>query len=304
MLSGRKILLTGLTGNLGGSIASALVASNELWGFARYTRPGQREFWRAKGVRTVVGDCADGGFEGLPGDFDYVIHCAAANPPDTFEQGMLGNPQATALLMGHCRRAKAFMHLSTVGVYAENADPAHEYREDDATGSAIMGHYEGTKLAAEGAVWGMAKYLGLPAVICRLGVQYGVFDRGGLLGLILKSLLDGETIYLPRGRSNVIRPISDDDVIGFLEPLLKAASIPPTTVNLAGDEDIETREIIDIFGRLAGIAPKVDFSTAFDYPTIRPSPELRRSIAGRCKVPLREGIAHMYEGLAPKLKRK
>src|SRR5690606_17766230 len=136
MLSGRKILLTGLTGNLGGSIASALVAGNELWGFARYTRPGQREFWRDKGVRTVVGDCADGGFEGLPDDFDYVIHCAAANPPDTFEQGMLGNPQATALLMGHCRRAKAFMHLSTVGVYAENADPAHEYREDGATGSA------------------------------------------------------------------------------------------------------------------------------------------------------------------------
>ena len=302
MLSGKKILLTGLTGNLGGSIANALVADNEVWGFARYTRKGQREFWQQKGVHTVVGDCADGIFEGLPKDFDYVIHCAAANPPDTFLEGMRGNPEATALLMGHCRNAKAFMHLSTVGVYSPNPDPEHEYREDDLTGSSTMGHYEGTKLAAEGAVWGMAKYLGLPTIICRLGVQYGTFDRGGLLGVILKSLLNGETIYLPKGQRNIIRPISDDDVVGFLEPLLNTASIPPTTVNLAGDEDMATKDIIEHFGRLAGIEPKVEFTDAFNYPTIRVNPDLRRKIAGYCKVPLKDGLTRMYEVMAPRLK--
>lgn len=147
MLVGQKILLTGLTGSLGGSIASALAAENDVWGFARYTRAGQREFWQSKGIHTVAGDCADGIFGGLPADFDYVIHCAAANPPETFLDGMRGNPQATALLMGHCSKAKGFMHFSSVGVYSKNSDPDHEYREDDLTGSSIMGHYEGTMKA-------------------------------------------------------------------------------------------------------------------------------------------------------------
>lgn len=302
MLKGCKILLTGLTGNLGGSIADALVDHNELWGFARFTKPGQREFWQQRGVHTVVGDCADGDFTGLPKDFDYVIHCAAANPPETFLEGMRGNPQATGLLMAHCHRARAFMHLSTVGVYAPNVDPAHEYQEDDVTGSALMGHYEGTKLAAEGAVWAMSTCFNIPTIICRLGVQYGCFDRGGLLGLILAAVLQGETIYLPAKRANVIRPISDDDVVGFLPALLNAATVPPTTVNLAGDEDIATREVVEIFGQLAGVETRVELTDAIDYPTIRVSGERRRALAGVCQVPLREGIKRMYHNFAPKLR--
>ena len=302
MLKGHKILLTGLTGNLGGSIADALVDDNELWGLARFSREGQREFWQQRGVHTVVGDCAEGEFTGVPMDFDYVIHCAAANPPDTFEEGMRGNAQVTGRLMAHCHRARAFMHLSTVGVYSEHADPSHEYREEDVTGSSIMGHYEGTKLAAEGAVWALSTCFGIPAIICRLGVQYGCFDRGGLLGLILRAVLQGETVYLPKYRTNVIRPISDDDVIGFLPALLGAATVPPTTVNLAGDEDIATREVVDIFAELAGVTPHIELTEAVDYPTIRVNGDRRRAIAGDCRVPLRDGIRRMYHNLAPKLR--
>jgi nucleoside-diphosphate-sugar epimerase len=301
MLKGYKILLTGLTGNLGGSIADALVADNELWGFARFTKPGQLEYWQKRGVHTVVGDCADGEFTGLPKDFDYVIHCAAANPPDTFLEGMRGNPQTTGLLMAHCHRARAFMHLSTVGVYASHSDPDHEYREDDITGATAMGHYEGTKLAAEGAVWAMSSYFNIPTIVCRLGVQYGCFDRGGLLGLILAAVLRGETVYLPAKRSNVIRPISDDDVIHFLPALLNAATVPPTTVNLAGDEDIETREAAEIFGKLACVQARIELTDAIDYPTIKVNGDRRRAIAGNCQVPIRDGITKMYHNLSPKL---
>jgi UDP-glucuronate 4-epimerase len=303
MLKGKKILVTGLTGNLAGSIAYALAPHNEVWGLARYGTPGQREYWEKVGVHTVVGDYASGNFDGVPDDFDYVIHSAAvSHGGESFEVSMRANAEGPLLLMAHCRKAEAFLHVSTIGVYAENRDPNHEYREDDLTGSAIMGHYPGTKLAGEGAVRGMARYLGLPTIICRLGVQYGIFSQGGLLGIMLKMLLDGQTVLLPKGRTNIIRPISDDDVVGFIEPLLNAATVPAVTVNLAGDEDMHTKDILEHFGKLAGIKPVIEFSDLIDYPTILADPTRRRQITGPCKVPLREGLTRMYEGINQRLR--
>jgi len=303
MLKDKKILVTGLTGNLAGSIAYALAPHNDVWGLARYGAPGQREYWDKVGVHTLLGDYASGNFDGVPDDFEYVIHSAAvSHGGESFEVSMRANAEGPLLLMGHCRKAKAFLHVSTVGVYAENSDPNHEYREDDLTGSATMGHYPGTKLAGEGAVRGMARHLGLPTIICRLGVQYGVFSQGGLLGLLLQMLLDRQTVLLPKGRSNVLRPISDDDVVGFLEPFLNAATVPSVTVNLAGDEDMHTKDIVEHFGNLAGIKPVIEFSDLVDYPTIFPDPTRRRQIAGPCTVPLREGLTRMYERIHERLR--
>ena len=304
MLTNKKLLVTGLTGNLGGSIASALAQDNDLWGFGRYSREGQREMWEAKGVHTVVGDFAGGDFTGLPDDFDYVIHCAANCNPSSFEQGMLDNPQGTAMLMAHCRKAKSFLHISTTGVYGPNADKNHNYTETDITGgSAMQNHYEGTKLAAEGAAWAMAKHLNLPTTVARLGIQYGIYKDGGMLGIFLKLLLAGQPIPLPATQSGIIQPISDDDVVEFLEPLLEAASVPPTLTNFAGDEIIKTVEVMEIFGELAGIKPT--YATGgFEYPTYLIDPVKRRSITGPCKVALKDGFVKMYNDLAPRLKKE
>jgi nucleoside-diphosphate-sugar epimerase len=303
VLKDKKVLVTGLTGNLAGSIAHALAPHNEVWGLARYGAPGQRDYWERVGVHTVVGDYTSGDFTGVPDDCDYVIHAAAlCDGNEPFEASMRANAEGPLLLMAHCRKARAFLHISTVGVYAEHPDPDHEYREDDLTGSASIGHYTGSKLAGEGAVRGMARYLGLPTVIGRLGVQYGVFGQGGLLGILLKNVLDRQPVLLPKGRSNILRPISDDDVVGFLEPLLKAATVPAITVNLAGDEDMHTKDIVEHFGQLAGLQPVVELTDAFDYPSVHPDPTRRREIAGRCKVPLREGLTRMYEGLHERLR--
>lgn len=303
MLQAQKLLVTGVTGNLGGSLAAALAPHNEVWTLGRFGKPGQREFWNGKGLHTVVGDLANPPYEGLPDDFDYVIHCAANCNPDSFEQGMRDNPEASALLMTHCRKAKGFLHISTVGVYAPTPDPLHQQEETDLTGGcAMLRHYEGTKLAAEGAVRATARLLNLPTIICRLGVQYGVYKDGGMLGIFLKMLLAGRPIPLPKGRGNVLRPISDDDVVEFLEPLLKAAAVPPPTVNLAGDEDMPTVEIMEHFGRLAGVKPTFASENIFEYPTLLPSFERRRAITGPCKVPLREGLTRMYEQMHERLR--
>jgi UDP-glucuronate 4-epimerase len=297
VLEGHKILVTGLTGNLGGSIAQALVSQNDLWGFARYSREGQRDYWNKAGVHTVVGDCAEGSFAGLPDDFDYVIHSAANTQPASFEDGMRDNAVGSALLMGHCRSAKAFMHISAAAVYAQYPERDRWYAEEDLTGSASMGHYGGTKLAAEGAVRAMARYLDLPTIICRLGVQYGVFSMGGLPGVFLSMILRDQTIPLPAEQSNLHMLISDDDVVRFLEPTLQAARVPAVTINYAGDEPVSSVDLINYLGELANKTPKYVFSDELNYPTVKLDPTRRKAITGPCQVEWREGVQRMYEGL-------
>lgn len=306
MLKGKKILVTGLTGNLAGSIAYALAPHNDVWGLARYAKSGQREYWDGRGVHTVVGDYASGKYGGLPDDFEYVIHAAANTLPESFEAAMYANAEGPGLLMAHCHKARAFMHISATGVYAENPDPNHRYREDDLTGSAIMGHYDGSKLAGEGAVRAMARQLNLPTIICRLGIQYGTFSRGGLLGILLKVMLDGHPVPLPKKEThtNIIQPISDDDVVEFLEPLLNAAAVPAVTVNLAGDEVMALEDILEHFGELAGAKPKIVYpdGDVYTYPTVYVDTTLRQKITGPCKVPLREGLTRMYQGMHERLR--
>lgn len=297
MLSGHKILVTGLTGNLGGSLARALASDNRVWGLARYTRPGQREFWDEAGVRTVAGDFADGRFDGVPDDFDYVIHSGANTAPATFEDGMRDNAVGAALLMAHCRKARAFLHWSAAAVYAEHPDRDHWYTEEDLTGSCGMGHYNGTKLAAEGAVRAMAMHLQLPTIICRLGVQYGVYRLGGLPGIFLSMLLGGANVPLPARQRNLHMLISDDDIVRFLEPTLGAARVPAVTINYGGDEPVSAVDMIEYLAKLAGRKADYQFTDTLNYPTVKLDPTRRKAITGPCRVPWREGFERMYEGL-------
>jgi nucleoside-diphosphate-sugar epimerase len=295
MLKGSKILVTGLTGNLGGSLAEALSSNNEVWGFARFSREGQLEYWKNAGVHTVAGNLSDGVFEGLPDDFDYVINSAANTAPASFEDAMRDNAEGTGLLMAHCRKAKAFLHFSAAAVYAKYPDLDRWYKEGDLTGSAGMGHYNGSKLASEGVVRAMARHLGLPSIICRMGVQYGKYRNGGLPGIFLKMMLNRQPIILPASQDNRHMLISDDDVVRFLEPALNAASVPALTINFAGDEAVSSVELIEYLAELVGIEPDYAFSEDLDYPTVKLDPSLRQSITGLCEIPWREGVKRMVE---------
>ena len=300
MLKSSKVLVTGLTGNLGGSLVEGLLPDNEVWGFARFSRSGQREHWDGRGVHTVVGDCADGNFAGLPDDFDYVIHAGANTAPASFQDGLRDNALGAALLMAHCRKAKAFLHVSATAVYAEYPDAEHAWHEDDLVGSSSMGHYNGTKLMGEGAVHAMSVHLGLPTIICRLGVQYGPHHKGGLPGIFLDMILNDQEILLPANRANAAHIISDDDIVRFLDPLLNAATVPATIVNLGGDELVSLADLIEEFGKLAGKTPCYRISDEIDYPSARLDPARRREITGPCAVTWRDGAARQYQALVAK----
>ena len=70
-LAGRRILVTGATGWVGGALVRALVGrGNEVFGAARFADPATREPLEAAGVRTVSIDVAEGRFDELPDGID------------------------------------------------------------------------------------------------------------------------------------------------------------------------------------------------------------------------------------------
>jgi UDP-glucuronate 4-epimerase len=302
MLKDSRILLTGVTGRIGGSFAEALAPHNDLLAIARFGKKGERERWEAAGVKTAFCDMGSGDFSNVPEDFDYVIHVAANTAPATQEDGLRDNAEGTGLLMQHCRRAKAFLHVSATGIYERNPDPYHRYVEGDVLGGGLMGHYCGTKIAAEGAVRVMSRLLNLPTIICRQNVQYGNYKDGGLPGIYMRALMAGDPIRLPKDWPCIYGIVHDDDLVGFLEPCLKAARVPAETVNWGGDEPVRAEEFVDYMGELLGIKPRYQYVDGPGLPTCMPDNTKRLSITGPCKIHWRDGLRNMVEFWEPILK--
>ena len=93
--------MTGLTGQLAGSIAAILAPHNEIYGLARYSKPGSKEAVEALGIIPIVCDYTSGDFTGVPNDFDYVFHAAADVFPADIETGLKQNAEGTGLLLHH-----------------------------------------------------------------------------------------------------------------------------------------------------------------------------------------------------------
>src|ERR1700737_3044534 len=146
-LNGRKILVTGPTGQVAEPIMRALAPA---------------------GVTCVALDLTAGDFSTLPDDFDHVLNFAVVRGGDAdFDRDIAANAEATGLLMGHCRRATSFLHCSSTAVY-EHQGPSHPLRESDPLGDnhrVMMPTYSICKIAAEAVARSAARQWNLPTTI-------------------------------------------------------------------------------------------------------------------------------------------
>ena len=288
-----KVLITGLTGRLGGSIAAAFAQRCDLWGLARYSGKGQKEYCEAQGVRTVVGDFARDDLSYLPTDFDYVLNIAADTVPATAMDGLRDNAEGVGILMTHCRDAKTFLHVSTIGVYTRHEDPTYRYKETDSVGSDYNPLYAGSKLAGEGAAMALARTLNLPTVICRLGAQYRDYSDGGLPGILLSMMEAGQPIPMHEPEKVFVSLVSNDDVVNFVEPTLQVASVPAKILDWVGDAPVSARDMIDHLWKLSGVEEK--FTGNFNaWSSVPVDATERQAVTGPCRAPWREGLTAMY----------
>ncbi|HXU00439.1 MAG TPA: NAD-dependent epimerase/dehydratase family protein [Polyangia bacterium] len=169
-MSGAIALVTGVTSNVGGAVASRLA----------------REGWRVRGLvrgagtspvgETARGDLVDRGalLEAARGA-ELVAHCAAEFSDDV-DACRRSNIEGVAnvvdaVVAGGCRR---LVHISTISVYDDAAGP--DYDEESPHWSQDGGAYPGSKAESERII-AAAVGRGLDAVILRPGLIVSMHPR-------------------------------------------------------------------------------------------------------------------------------
>jgi UDP-glucuronate 4-epimerase len=295
-MQGKKVLVTGPAGNMGLPLVRALAPDNEVWGVARFSNPDSVEELEALGVRCVRKDIGRDSFDDLPTDFDSVFHGASliplASERDMAETFAI-NTQATARLFSHCRDTSTFVFCSTAGVYRHQPRPL---LESDEYGADVPA-YAMSKIAAEQAVLFLSGQWQTPALILRIGALYG--PEGGTGGAFapIDRMVQGKQIWVNPAEPRGLCLLWEGDAVRLAIRSLESGTVPPTVLNLCGDEKVSVEEYCTYAGELLGLEPQF-FYTDQTYPANPMDNTVMHAVLGGCDVTWREGIrrlvAHKY----------
>ena len=292
LLTGERILITGVTGQIAFPMAKHLARDNEVFGLARFSEPGSRRRVEDAGITPVPCDLASGDLSNVPGDVTRLIHLAAfQGPGHDYDLALRNNAEATGFVLQHCRGAQAALVMSTHSVYKPNPDAAHVYVETDPLGDVNPQHsptYSVSKLGQEAVARFCARAFDLPVTIARMNASYG--PNGGLPAMHADAIAAGVAIST-RWDPCWYSPIYEDDINEQVGALLDAARVPATIVNWAGDEVVSVQEWAAYAGELLGVVPTVNVAPI--EGTLRGSiadVTRRRQITGPCHVDWREGM--------------
>ncbi len=302
-IQNERILITGAAGQIGLPLATELAKNNEVWGISRFRDNAVLERLESAGVTTRSVDLADPDFSCLPDDFAYVIHFAVFLEPGlNFDHALRINAEGTGLLMSHFRNARAFLGMSTCGVYGLPPDPFHEVKETDPLDNGVQPFsetYSISKIAQEAVSRFAARQLNLPTTIARMGVSYG--PNGGLPAYQFDMMLEGQNVTVEASRASVCTPIHQNDINRQALLLLDAASVPATIVNWAGDETVEVETYCRYMAEIANLTPSFKKINGAIQHT-RTDNTLRRQLIGDCSIDWQEGMRQMIAARHPELK--
>jgi nucleoside-diphosphate-sugar epimerase len=309
MITDAKILITGVSGIVAQPLARELAKNNEVWGLARFSddaaraienyRPAtggtpyrglsDRESLEAAGVTTRAVDLGSGDFSDLPDDFTYVLHLSWMRADlEHLEGALRTNVEGPGLLLQHCRKAKAALVMSGMGIYSPSEDPWHAYTETDPIGrgsTAYAPTSPASKMGVEAVARFCARAFDLPVIITRLNTFFG--GPSSFPGMHVGAVLNGRTMTAPSD-PNIHTPIHAKDMFDQLEALLDAASTPATITNWCGDEDVTAQEWMAVASELSGLPGRIESKYVPASPAgTRADPTRRRSITGPCRTDLR-----------------
>ena len=262
-LTGQRILVTGVTGQVAGPLARRLVeAGNTVYGTSRFSDAAARQKVADAGVVPVAVDLETAEFGEFPEGLDYVIHMAVSKDPD-FARALAANAEGTAFLVEKAAGVKAFLHCSTCGVYEPNGLVAHVETDPLGDNHRPMGFlptYSISKIAAESAARYASRRYGVPTVIARLDVPYG--PTHGWPKIMVQLAMAGiPTAVHPQG-PNLHNFLHDDDMLSSLPYLFEQAAVPPPVYNWCAPELVSIEEWTEELTRLIGVEIPLERTTA------------------------------------------
>ena len=256
MLSGQRILVTGVTGAIALPVAKFLAQDNQVFGAARFQNEAARADAEAAGIETCTVDLTAGDLDALPaGDaVDYVLHYAYARTASgDFDAAIEMNGVGTGRVLARYATAKAALVVSSGSVYsARPGEPLHAFRETDDIGQAATpwaASAPTSKVAMEAVARFCAAQYELPTTIVRPSGPYGTGPD--VPGMALQAALAGAP-YPVMSDPQPYSTIHIDDMCEQVEALLGAASVPANVVNWASDEVITTQQIAEWIEKFTG----------------------------------------------------
>jgi nucleoside-diphosphate-sugar epimerase len=299
MISGEKILVTGVSGVVARPLAVHLASDNEVWGVARFADPAPRQELEDAGITTRSVDLGAGNLADLPDDFTYVLHLAWTRADlSQLEASLRTNVEGAGLVLQHCRKAKAALVMSGMGIYSPSDDPWHAYRETDPIGRAATAYAPtspASKLGLEAVARFCARAFNLPITITRLNTFMGV--PGSFPGMHIRAVLDGHTMVAPFD-PNPHSPIHVDDMAWQVEPLLDAASTTACITNWCGDDATTAQDWVAWAAEWSGRPGAIEVLHVPGSPAgTLADPTRRSSITGPCRTNFREAFRSLYDSM-------
>lgn len=302
---GKRILVTGVTGWVGGPLAAQLAAAgNTVHGAARLADPAQREALEAAGVIPTPIDLGAVDPDAVP-EVDLVLHFAVSKS-GYFAEALAANADGSADLLAAAKQRnpglEAFFHCSSTAVYqpAGHTPLTEDAPLGDSHRAMGMTTYSISKIAGEVLVRHTARRLGVPTVIARLNVPYG--DTYGWMLFHLMMMERGVAVPVHTDAPTTFAPIHADDIAASIPYLLGLATPDVTAVNWGGDELASIEEWCEELGRLTGLSPTFA-PTEATIPSVVPDLSRQRETGFRTTVGWREGMRRLVATSRPDLLR-
>lgn len=311
-LNGRRVLVTGAGGFIGGHLATRLVRDGaEVRALVRYNSRNDRGTleWHDQALVSemdvVLGDLRDPESVGRAvRDCHWVMHLGAqiaipysyVNPRDFFETNVLGtlNVAQAALDQGTQR----VIHTSTSEVYGTALTvPITEDHPLQA-----QSPYSASKIGADALVDSFYRSHELPATIVRPYNTYGPHQSArAIIPTIISQAVYGDRLKL--GSLDPRRDLTfvEDTVAGFIAAASSDAAIG-RTIQLGTGEAVSVGDLVQLIGESLGRTLEVELDEARVRPAksevqlLLSAPDQALEVMGWSpQVPLQDGLARTIE---------
>lgn len=291
-LSGKRVLVTGGTGFIGGRLIERLVLECGaqvrvlLRNFSRATRIARFDLEMLK-VDLTDAEAVKKAAEGC----DVVLHCACGTDGSELNQRSI-TFDGTVNILNAARQAGAqrVVHISTINVYGPLADGDL----DETTPRRYAGDvYSDSKLDAEKAALDQHAQHGLPVVVLQPTIVFGPFGPAWTMR-IFNELSSGRVILVNGGNGLCNAVYVDDVVSAILLAAVRQEAVGEAFL-ISGPEPVTWREFYGAHEGILGHDSHVEMSEpeaqAFFKEQMRPKGLLSESLKMlREEVPLRRRV--------------
>jgi len=211
-LAGKRVLVTGATGLIGGRLIERLREHPGVSLRALVRDPAKAERLRALSVEIAIGDVTrpETLGEALAG-CHVVVHCAArVTERGSWEEFWRSNVEGTRHVLEAAARAgvERFVHMSSVAVYGifprDQTDESFPYQP---CGNA----YCDTKIEAEKVALDYFRHRGVPLAILRPGIVYGPRSQHWTIRIV--ELLKANRLFLLGRADGICNHVYVDNVV-------------------------------------------------------------------------------------------